>query len=255
MAIKSFCGVQLIEAPVLKAVSFTESIIQMSETRQWFTRRAGNYQRKEPRKPFYQRPDQPAHQSRIAHSAGHIRHRFIRLFVPIVFMPRRTVSSGLVETWAIQAEKRIGEGLSKWDAYKEISQEYSFSVGTVYRWLTPGQKERHKRCAAIYRSQHKAEIAERASLYRAQHKSEVAECNRRRHQRPEVKKAFNDYMRKYLKTRYHLREYIDSLLSTSPTTLTLDGLSEGLTEKTGIRFKRNTIARCLEKYGQDSFFS
>lgn len=152
---------------------------------------------------------------------------------------RRTVSPDLVETWAIQAEEKIEEGLSKWDAYKEISQNYGVSIGTVYKWLTPGQKEKHKRCASVYRSQHKAEISEHRQRY---------------HRQPEIRRARNEYMRKYKRTRYHLREYIDSLLSTSPTTLTPDELSERLTENTGFRFKSNTILRCLDKYEQDSFF-
>jgi len=146
----------------------------------------------------------------------------------------------LVEAWAIQAEERIGEGLSKWEAYKEVSQDYGFSVATVYRRLTPGQNEKHKKCALAYRASHKTERAKLQRWYR---------------QQPESRKAYNDYMRKYKKTRYHLHEYADSLLSTSPTSVTLDELSEGLTEKTGFRFRRNTILNCIEEYEPDLYVS
>lgn len=141
-----------------------------------------------------------------------------------MYMPSPNDDPGLLYVWQRKEKEYTPLGPSRLSALKRIAKEYSVSIKTVYYWLTPE-----------YRA-HKLESNQSES--RKKQKRDWAK-------KPENRTKLSQYQR----IRRNLPTVIEDLfLESGASTMSLEGLSVKLKQKTSFNIGRQKILIAIAKY-------
>lgn len=152
-------------------------------------------------------------------------------------MPSPNDNSELLEEWKRLENELISIGFSRRKSHLNIAEKYNVDLTTVYRWMTPDFKEKHRLYCKRYRA--KRLTNEMNRKYRIKYLN-----------KPEGRKKFNEYQRKYLKLIRNLGTYVVNLCREKNEPISLEEITGTINKNFEIDMRQETIVTAIKKYNK-----